>query len=73
MDELNGLPYLDAVVRENLRLNSALDATFRCAGQDTFIPVSTPYIDKSGVERREVRYAIFLDPPKPLLTDMCTL
>ncbi|KAG8933005.1 hypothetical protein FRC00_013746 [Tulasnella sp. 408] len=54
IDELNGLPYLDAVVRENLRLNSALDATFRCAGQDTSIPVSTPYIDKSGVERREV-------------------
>ncbi|KIO26748.1 hypothetical protein M407DRAFT_74044 [Tulasnella calospora MUT 4182] len=55
MDELNALPYLDAVVRENLRLNSALDGTSRCAGRDTSIPVSTPYIDKKGVERMEIR------------------
>ncbi|KIO26751.1 hypothetical protein M407DRAFT_197174 [Tulasnella calospora MUT 4182] len=54
MDELNVPPYLDAVVRENLRLNSALDVTPRCAGQDTSIPVSTPYIDKNGVERMEI-------------------
>ncbi|KIO26749.1 hypothetical protein M407DRAFT_23945 [Tulasnella calospora MUT 4182] len=54
MDELNALPYLDAVVRENLRLNSALDVTLRCAGQDTSIPVGTPYIDKKGIERTEI-------------------
>ncbi|KIO26747.1 hypothetical protein M407DRAFT_74068 [Tulasnella calospora MUT 4182] len=53
-DELNALPYLDAVVRETLRLNSALDITPRCAGQDTSIPVSTPYIDRNGVERMEI-------------------
>ncbi|KAG9015937.1 hypothetical protein FRB90_004113 [Tulasnella sp. 427] len=55
VDELNALPYLDAVVREALRLNSALDITFRSAGQDTSIPVSKPYIDKRGVERTEIR------------------
>ncbi|KAG9016558.1 hypothetical protein FRB90_003030 [Tulasnella sp. 427] len=54
VDELNALPYLDAVVREALRLNSALDVTPRSAGQDTSIPVSKPYIDKKGVERTEI-------------------
>ncbi|KAG8933006.1 hypothetical protein FRC00_013747 [Tulasnella sp. 408] len=53
-DELNALPYLDAVVREALRLNSALDTTARCAGKDASIPVSKPYIDKNGVERTEI-------------------
>lgn len=55
MEELNALPYLDAVVRENLRLNNALDITVRCAGKDDYIPVSTPFVDKSGVERTEIR------------------
>lgn len=58
MEALNALPYLDAVVRETLRLNSALDMTPRSAGQDTSIPVSTPYVDKNGVERMEIRYTI---------------
>ncbi|KAG8939392.1 hypothetical protein FRC00_013927, partial [Tulasnella sp. 408] len=38
MEELNALPYLDAVVRENLRLNNAVDITVRCAGKDDYIP-----------------------------------
>ncbi|KIO34090.1 hypothetical protein M407DRAFT_64608 [Tulasnella calospora MUT 4182] len=57
MEELNSLPYLDAVVRENLRINSVVDSTIRCAGKDDYIPVSTPYTDKNGVERTEIRIA----------------
>lgn len=55
MEELNSLPYLDAVVRENLRINSVVDSTIRCAGKDDCIPVSTPYTDKNGAERTEFR------------------
>lgn len=55
MDELNSLPYLDAVVRENLRVNTVVDSTIRCAGKDDSIPVSTPYTDRNGVERMEIR------------------
>lgn len=55
MEDLNSLPYLDAVVRENLRLNNAADITTRCAGKDDYIPVSTPFVDKNGVERTEIR------------------
>lgn len=57
MEDLNSLPYLDAVVRENLRLNNAADITTRCAGKDDYIPVSTPFVDKNGVERTEIRIA----------------
>ncbi|KIO26753.1 hypothetical protein M407DRAFT_74089 [Tulasnella calospora MUT 4182] len=57
MEELNALPYLDAVVRENLRLNSAADITTRCAGKDDYIPVGTPFVDKFGIERTEIRIA----------------
>lgn len=69
MEELNALPYLDAVVRENLRLNSALDMTVRSAGKDTSIPVGTPYIDRNGVERTEIKYVIFRST-SPILTDI---
>lgn len=57
MDELNALPYLDAMIRETMRINSPVDSTVRCAGKDDIIPVSTPYIDTDGVERYEIRYA----------------
>lgn len=55
MEELNALPYLDAVVRENLRLNNAADIIPRCAGKDDSIPVGTPFIDKLGIQRTEIR------------------
>lgn len=54
-EELNSLPYLDAVVRENLRYRSVVDTTMRCAGKDDVIPVSTPYKDRNGIERTEIR------------------
>lgn len=55
MEELNALPYLDAVVRETLRKNSVLDTTFRIAAKDDVIPLATPFVDRKGVERKEIR------------------
>ncbi|KIO34088.1 hypothetical protein M407DRAFT_17001 [Tulasnella calospora MUT 4182] len=57
MEELNNLPYLDAVIRENLRYRSVVDSTARCASKDDVIPVSTPYKDRKGIERMEFRIA----------------
>ena len=55
MDDLNGLPYLDAVVRETLRLYSAVASTQRCARKDDCIPLSKPFTDKKGIVRNEIR------------------
>ncbi|GAA5837435.1 hypothetical protein JCM5353_007110 [Sporobolomyces roseus] len=41
-DDLNALPYLDAVTREILRLESPVSATIRHAAQDDLIPLSKP-------------------------------
>jgi len=57
MEELGALPYLDAVVRENLRKNTVVDSSIRCAAEDTVIPVSQPYVDRNGVERHEIHIA----------------
>ena len=48
MDELNALPYLDAVVRETLRVHAPVDSTMRVATQDDFLPLSEPIMDKYG-------------------------
>lgn len=48
MDELNALPYLDAVVRESLRVHSPVSATSREAVQDDFVPFSEPLKDRHG-------------------------
>lgn len=55
LEELNALPYLDAVVRENLRKNSVVDGTIRCAEHDDIIPLATPFVDRNGIERGEIR------------------
>ncbi|GAA5831678.1 hypothetical protein JCM3766R1_004976 [Sporobolomyces carnicolor] len=41
-DDLSALPYLDAVTREILRLESPVSATIRHAAQDDMIPLSRP-------------------------------
>ncbi|KAF9484968.1 cytochrome P450 [Pholiota conissans] len=48
MDELNALPYLDAVVRETLRVHAPVPATSRVAVQDDILPLGTPFMDKNG-------------------------
>ena len=55
MDDLNGLPYLDAVVRETLRLYSPVAVTQRQAVKDDCIPLSKPFTDKKGIVRNEIR------------------
>lgn len=55
MEQLNSLPYLDAVVRETLRKNAVVDGTIRCAGKDEVIPVASPFVDRKGTLRREIR------------------
>jgi cytochrome P450 len=56
MDILNSLPYLDAVVRETLRVHSAVPSTTRVAAQDDVIPLSTPFVDKKGRTLTEIRF-----------------
>ena len=48
MDELNALPYLDAVVRETLRIHAPVRATVRVATQDDILPLGEPIKDKNG-------------------------
>ncbi|KAF9265256.1 cytochrome P450 [Marasmius fiardii PR-910] len=48
MEQLNALPYLDAVVRETLRLLAPVPATQRMAMKDDVIPLDEPFIDRYG-------------------------
>ena len=57
MDELMALPYLDAVVRETLRVHSPVPNTGRIAMKDDVLPVEKPYIDKNGIVRDSIRYS----------------
>ena len=57
MDDLNGLLYLDAVVRETLRRYSPTSMSVRTAGKDDFIPLSKPFSDRKGIVRHEIRFA----------------
>ena len=54
MDDLNGLPYMDAVVRETLRLYPAVAGILREAAKDDCIPLSKPFTDKKGIVHNEV-------------------
>ncbi|KAE9395104.1 cytochrome P450 [Gymnopus androsaceus JB14] len=49
MDVLNELPYLDAFVRETLRLYTPLTNVARIALQDDIIPLAHPITDSDGV------------------------
>ncbi|KAL0057357.1 hypothetical protein AAF712_016007 [Marasmius tenuissimus] len=50
MDQLNALPYLDAVIRETLRLLAPVQTTVREATRDDVIPLSQPFTDRYGRE-----------------------
>ena len=49
MDTLASLPYLDAVVRETMRLHAAVPSTIRVAVRDDVIPLADAFVDKRGV------------------------
>ena len=55
MDDLNGLSYMDAVVRETLRLYPPVGSVGREASKDDCIPLSKPFTDKKGIEHNEIR------------------
>jgi len=55
MDDLNGLPYLDAVVRETLRLYPGAPNVARVATRDDCIPLSKPFTDRKGIAHNEIR------------------
>ncbi|EKM49639.1 uncharacterized protein PHACADRAFT_265204, partial [Phanerochaete carnosa HHB-10118-sp] len=42
------LSYLDAVVREALRVHAPVTSTMRVAADDTVVPVSAPFLDRHG-------------------------
>jgi cytochrome P450 len=56
MDELTALPYLDAVVRETLRVHPPFPNSMRIAMKDDVLPVEKPYTDKHGVVHESIRY-----------------
>jgi hypothetical protein len=62
MEQLNTLPYLEAVVRETLRLYSPVGATQRIAMHDAEIPLQQPFKDKHGVLQSTVRYEQSYEP-----------
>lgn len=55
MDELNALPYLDAVVRETMRVHAPVPSSIRVAMRDDVIPLNTPYVDVHGQVHDAVR------------------
>ncbi len=63
MDELNALPYLDAVIRETLRVHSPAPSTVRIAMRDDVLPLSKPFTDKRGIIQEGIRYG-YSDPEK---------
>ena len=55
MEQLNALPYLDAIVRETLRVHSVVPNTVRVAIEDDSLPLATPFLDKNGQTRNEIK------------------
>ncbi|KAJ7816630.1 cytochrome P450 [Mycena olivaceomarginata] len=54
LDALNGLPLLDKVVREVMRVHSPVVMTNRMAMRDDVIPLGTPYTDTRGVQHDSI-------------------
>ena len=52
------LPYLDAVLRETLRVHPPVPSTLRFAMKDDVFPVEKPYTDRYGVVRDTITYVV---------------
>ena len=59
MDELNSLSYLDAVVREILRVHAPVRQTGRCTTKDDVIPLSIPIMDRYGQVHNQIKYVLY--------------
>jgi hypothetical protein len=58
MDDLSALPFLDAVVRESLRVHSPVPSTVRIATKDDVIPLNTPFVDKNGQTHHGIKCVV---------------
>ena len=58
MEELNALPYLDAVVAETLRLHAPVPQTGRRTKQEDVVPLGQPFVDKNGNIQNSIRCVI---------------
>jgi len=68
MEELISLPYLDAVVRETLRLHSPVASLAKVAMKDDLIPLDVPFIDIKGNTQRAIRYVFTFESKRAKLT-----
>ncbi|KAK0539405.1 hypothetical protein OC835_001154 [Tilletia horrida] len=48
LQEMDALPYLDAVVREILRIHSPIASVIRVAAEDSVLPLGRPYVGADG-------------------------
>ncbi|KAI0767221.1 cytochrome P450 [Fomes fomentarius] len=69
MDDLSNLPYLDAVVRETMRIHSPVPSTIRVATKDDVIPVGEPFVDRFG----EVQDSIKISKDTPIFIPVLSL
>jgi len=52
--ELENMPYLNAVIKETLRIHSSVTDIIRQASEDNVLPLSTPIVGASGTTYREL-------------------
>ncbi|EPQ51721.1 cytochrome P450 [Gloeophyllum trabeum ATCC 11539] len=72
MDELNALPYLDAVIREMLRIHAPVPMTARVAMKDDVIPLSKPFVDRYGKTQDVIRISKGDSIAVPILQINCS-
>ncbi|CAK5269545.1 unnamed protein product [Mycena citricolor] len=74
MDELNALPFFEAVLREILRLYAPLAFIQRVATRDDVLPLNKPYVDQLGVAHETlpcISFTVF-QSPVPLTNNSIT-